>query len=220
MTERRIVITPRDRALIRAVWSLGATTSDVLQQLVSPETGPRAMRRRLHVLCAAGYLRQRRIIGGQGHTYLYTTRPAASRLEPGTGEGWQPSLAQLEHSLLTGRVIAALVRGAALAPAQATGWQGEAELRSWARPGDPYPDGRLTWVEGRRSGAWLLEVDRGTESRAAWRRKLGRYLVADPADDVLAITPSAARGAALTGLARSEGLVVTSLPIADVLSRE
>ena len=171
MTERRIVITPRDREPIRTVWSLGATTSDVLGQLVSPQTGPRALRRRLHELCEAGYLRQRRIVGGQGHTYLYTTRAAANRIEPGTGEGWQPSLAQLEHTLLTGRVIAALVRGHALAPARVTAWQGEAEVRSWARPGDPYPDGRIEWIDGRRTGAWLLEVDRGAESRTAWRRK-------------------------------------------------
>ena len=57
-----------------------------------------------------------------------------------------------------------------------TEWQGQAELRAWHRPGEAMADLYVRWSTGDASGGWHVEVDRGTESRHALRRKLFRYL--------------------------------------------
>ncbi len=216
MTSSPLVLSDRDHAIIRAVWSLGATTSDVLRPLVTPASGPRALRRRLQQLCAHRYLRQRRVVGGRGHLYLYTVGHAAVRADDGLRDGWQPSLAQLEHTLAVGDVLAALVTTDAPAPLTVTSWQGEAELRSWARHSDPYPDARITWTQDGRPGAWQLEVDRGTEPRRVWRRKLVRYAVADSTDTILVVTTSPRRAANIARLAGIEGLPLIATTFAHI----
>ena len=164
-------LTERDRELVRAAWSLGLATHETLRLLVSPQTRANTLRRRLCLLHSNGYLMQTRHVGPGRCIWLYGAGPRA--LTPGEPRPWRPSLAQLEHTLAVGDVLVALTRprpGLTI-----TAWQGEAELRAWAAPGAPYPDARVTWEASGARGAWLVEVDRATESHAAWRRKVVRY---------------------------------------------
>ena len=50
-------------------------------------------------------------------------------------------------------------------------------MRAWHQPGRPLPDAvvQLAAPDGRGAGTGWLEVDCGTESRTAWRRKLADY---------------------------------------------
>lgn len=203
------VLTDRDRAIVRAAWSLGLATHETLRLLVSPHTRANTLRRRLCQLHRAGYLTQTRHIGPTGSIWLYGAGPRA--LVPGEPRPWRPSLAQLEHTLAVGDVLVALTgRRPGLT---ISAWQGEAELRSWAAPGAPYPDARVAWrIERGGTGAWLVEVDRGTESHAAWRRKLVRYLVAGTVESVLAVTTTAARAQAIASLAAEVGVDLVAMP--------
>lgn len=203
-----IALTDRDRALIRAAWSLGTATHETLRQLVSPHTQPDTLRRRLRQLHRAGYLVQTRHVGPAGCLWLYSVGRCA--LRPGEPRPWRPSLAQLEHTLAVGETVVALTRPGFMAPLAITGWQGEAELRSWARPGSPYPDARLTWAAADLNGALLIEVDRSTESHTVWRRKLVRYLTARLQEPVFAVTTSWRRAAALVRLGADIGVHVVA----------
>lgn len=202
------VLTDRDRALVRAAWSLGLATHETLRLLISPQTRANTLRRRLCLLHRDGYLLQTRHLGRGGAIWLYGAGPRA--LAPGDPRPWRPGLAQLEHTLAVGDVLVSLTRSRP--GVRITGWQGEAELRSCAAPGAPYPDARVTWEVGLTHGGWLVEVDRATESHAAWRRKLVRYLVAGTVEPVLAVTTTTARAKAIASLAAEVGvpLVATS----------
>ena len=203
-----IALTARDRALVRAAWSLGLATHETLRLLVSPQTRANTLRRRLCLLHRHGYLTQTRHVGPGGCIWLYGAGPRA--LTPGEPRPWRPSLAQLEHTLAVGDVLVALTRPRPGIPV--TAWHGEAELRAWAAPGAPYPDARVTWESSGARGAWLVEVDRATESQAAWRRKLVRYLTARAPEPVLAVTTSVRRARTIASLAADVGvdLVATS----------
>jgi hypothetical protein len=74
------------------------------------------------------------------------------------------------------------------------------------------------WHEGSRSGTWFVEVDRATESHAAWRRKLVRYLALPRSETVLAITTSRARAQALAILAGEFGLDLAATTIGEASS--
>lgn len=209
-----VALTARDRALIRAAWSLGAATHSTLRALVSPATQADTLRRRLRQLHRAGYLTQSRHIGAAGCLWLYGAgRNALIANEP---RPWRPGLAQIEHTLAVGEVVVALTREGLASPVVVTAWQGEAELRAWAAPGAPFPDARVAWRIGDRAGAWLVEVDRATESSAAWRRKLVRYLAADVREPVLAVTTSARRAAMLAMVARDLGVPLHATTVTAV----
>lgn len=209
------VLTDRDRALVRAAWSLGLATHETLRLLVSPHTRANTLRRRLCRLHRDGYLTQTRHIGPTGSIWLYGAGPRS--LVPDEPRPWRPSLAQLEHTLAVGDVLVALTRPTA--DLTVTGWQGEAELRAWAAPGDPYPDARVTWEAVGAHGAWLVEVDRGTESLPAWRRKLVRYLATDVrADRVLAVTTGPRRARAIAHLAADIGVGLLATTAASARS--
>lgn len=218
-----IALTDRDRALIRAAWSLGLATHETLRLLVSPQTRANTLRRRLGQLHRHGYLTQTRHVGPGGCIWLYGV--GARGLTPGEPRPWRPSLAQLEHTLAVGDVLVALTT--ARAGLTVTGWQGEAELRSWAAPGAPYPDARMTWEAKGMSGAWLVEVDRGTESHAAWRRKLVRYLSCAESEPVFVVTTAPRRARAIAQLASELGVDLLAgvalddgdPPVFDALSR-
>lgn len=199
-----VAITDRDRALIRAAWSLGAATSPTLRALVTPHTNPDTVRRRLRRLHRAGYLTQTRVFGPAGCVWLYGIGPKA--LRPDDPRPWRPGLAQLQHTVAVGEIVVALTRPGFGAPLTITGWQGEAELRAWSTPGMPFPDARVTWRAGDAAGAWLVELDRATESHAAWLRKLVRYLTNPRGGEVLAITTSTARAKALAAMASDIGV--------------
>lgn len=199
-----VALTDRDRGLIRAAWSLGYATHAALRALVSPQTAADTLRRRLRQLHRAGYLTQLRLIGSAGHIWLY----GAGRKALITGEPrpWRPSLVQADHTIAVADVLVSMTRPGFAQPLAITGWQGEAELRAWAQPGWPYPDARVTWRIGALRGAWLIEVDRATESRAAWRRKLVRYLSLPTDETVLAVTTSEPRAARIAAVAADVGV--------------
>ena len=211
-----VALTDRDRALIRAAWSLGAATSPTLRALVTPQTNPDTVRRRLRRLHRDGYLTQTRVFGPAGCVWLYGIGPKA--LRPDDPRPWRPGLAQLQHTVAVGEIVVALTRSGFAAPLTITGWQGEAELRAWSAPGMPYPDARVTWRAGDAAGAWLVELDRATESHAAWRRKLVRYLTNPRGGQVLAVTTSAVRARALATMASEMGVDLVATTIIAVRS--
>jgi len=210
-----IALTDRDRALIRAAWSLGLATHETLRMLVSPQTRANTLRRRLGQLHRHGYLTQTRHVGPGGCIWLYGV--GARGLTPGEPRPWRPSLAQLEHTLTVGDVLVALTRSGFASPLVVTGWQGESEVRAWATPGTPFPDARVTWGAEDARGVWLVEVDRATESHAAWRRKLVRYVTARPSGTVLAITTSTARARGLATVASEIGLQLLATSLTETL---
>jgi hypothetical protein len=209
-----LALTNRDRALVRAAWSLGAAPHSTLRALVSPQTDGETLRRRMRQVHRAGYLAQTRHVGPAGCLWLYGAGPRSV----GTGEPrpWRPGVAQIEHTVAIGDLLVALTRPGFAAPVAVTGWEGEAELRAWARPGDPFPDARVVWTLDGTPGVWLVEVDRATESRPAWRRKLTRYLAADVREPILAVTTSERRALGLAQVAADVGVDVLATTHAHV----
>jgi hypothetical protein len=211
---QRLVLTERDRQLIRGAWSLGFAPASTLRALISPTTSAGTFRDRLRRLHRAGHLLQTRYVAPAGDLWLYGVGRAA--LTAGEPAPWRPSLAQVEHTLAVGQAVVALTRPGFAPPLHITGWQGESELRAWAAPGAPYPDARISWTRDQTPGSWLVEVDRATESRAAWRRKLVRYLTANHSDPVLVLTTSRRRANGLAVVAADLGvpLLATTLTAA------
>lgn len=209
--DQRLVLTERDRRIIHACWSLGYAPASTLRALVSPGTSAGTWRDRLRRLHRAGHLVRTRYIAPAGDLWLYGAGRAS--LAVGEPAPWRPSLAQVEHTLAVAQAVVDLTRCGFTPPLTVSGWQGEAELRAWAPPGWPYPDARITWDHDGTAGSWLVEVDRATESRTAWRRKLVRYLTAAAPDPVLALTTSQARATGLATVAADLGvpLLATTL---------
>lgn len=206
MRTPRVSLTARDHRLVHAAWSLGWVTSPTLTQLISPGTSVKTLAGRLSELAAAGYLRRRHVPAGPGaHVWLYGAGRQASAIDPAYRDAWRPPDAQLAHTLAVSQTVAALMRPGALGRIDVTGWHGEAELRTWHEPGAPLPDLRLQWRLGEASGAWAVEVDRGTEGRGAWRRKLVRYLHR-PDHTLLVVTTSDERARNIARIARSLGV--------------
>lgn len=201
-----IALTPRDRRLIQAAWSLGYAPATTLQAIVSPHVAKGTLRDRLRRLHQNHYLVQHRFVGPVGGLWLYGIGPAA--LTPDQKDHWRPSLAQISHTLAVGEAVVDLQRAGFAAPLQITGWKGEAELRAWAEPGAPYPDAEITWRHANVDGRWHVEVDRATESRAVWRRKLVRYLTFGSEGPVLVLTTSGARARNLALVAAELGVWV------------
>lgn len=202
---RQLVLTDRDRALIHAAYSLGYAPASTLLALVSPHTRLDTLRDRLHRLTGARYLSRQQIVRPRGQAWLYGVGPA------GLFDGerpWRPSLNQLAHTLAVGEAVVDLQRTGFAAPLQITGWKGEAELRAWVAPGSPFPDAEITWRHAHVDGRWHVEVDRATESRAVWRRKLVRYLTFGSEGPVLVLTTSGARARNLALVAAELGVWV------------
>ena len=208
---RGLALQPRDEKLIHAAWSLGYAPAATLRALVSPDVAPGTLRDRLRRLCQNGFLTQQRFVSPAGGLWLYGIGRAA--LQVGQPNPWRPSLAQISHTLAVGDAVVALTRPGFAAPLEVTGWRGEAELREWATPGAPFPDAEIQWRLSGSDGRWHVEVDRATESRAAWRRKLVRYLTADSGGAVLALTTSEPRARSLAHVAADLGVhaLVTTL---------
>lgn len=213
----------RDVELVRAVWSLGWSTAPSIAGLVCPGTQPRTLRRRLGQLVAAGYLRQTRIcLGRGGHLWIYETGPRAGRIADGYRDPWKPSIVQLEHTLAVGDTLRELCRPGRFTGLGVVGWQGEAEIRSWTKVGQPYSDASVQWRSATTSGGWWIELDRGTETSKTWRSKLLRYLLANldsPGHAVLAVTTSDARALNLAKAGRETGvhiLATTSRGLSEV----
>jgi hypothetical protein len=222
----RVVLTARDRQIIDTTIRLGTATSAALQALHAPGIRADTFRDRLRALASSGYLKQTPHIGPAGCIRLYTAGRAA--LVPGQPRPWQPPLAQLEHTLAITDTLLALLHPALAPDLLVTGWQGEAELRAWEQPGHPRPDLRIHWqlshtdtaTEGRRPDdesrcGWLeVEVDRGTEARGAWRRKLARYLTYLPTAQMLTVTTSDTRARHIAELGHATGTRMLALHFA------
>jgi hypothetical protein len=209
-----LALTARDHAIVRAAWSFGYAPAHVLRSLTSPITSPGTFSDRLRRLHRAELLVQTRFVAPAGGLWLYGVGRRA--LFVGDNTPWRPGMAQLEHTLAVADAVVQLQRPGFAPPLQVTGWQGEAELRAWAPPGAPFPDARLEWSAPNGSGAWLLELDRATESRGAWRRKLARYLATDTHELVLAVTTSSTRAEHLAVLAADLGAPVLATTARDV----
>ncbi len=202
---RPVALTRRDHAILRGVWSLGWATSRVLTALVAPTTAVKTLAGRLAELTNAGYLTRRRMVAGPGgHVWLYGLGPNARRVDPAYGRPWRPTDAQIGHTVAITNTLAALVTPGRLGALTVIEWTGEAELRAWHRPGDAIPDLVIRWQGRRTEGTWAVEVDRGTQARGAWRRKLVRYLDTTY-DALLVVTTSDQRARNLARLGRGAG---------------
>jgi Replication-relaxation len=207
-------LTSRDRAVIRACWSLGAATAGVLQALTSPQTSVNTLRARLRQLRQAGQLGLVRYVAPERGLFLYVVGPEA--LEPGSPRPWRPSLSQVQHTIDVGSAVVALTRPG-FAGLTSTTWIGEAELRGWAQPGAPFPDAIVRWTAPDAQGTWNVEVDRATETRAFWRRKLVRYLGQGDHDSVvLALTTSRQRALHLAQVSADVGVPLVAATLRAV----
>jgi len=205
MSRAGITLRQRDHDLVRAAWSLGWVTSRVLTDVVSPATSAKTLAGRLSQLVASGFLRRQRVVGGPGgHLWLYGAGRKASAIDPAYADAWRPPDFHLAHTIEVGAILAALITPGRLGELVVNDWKGQAELRTWHRPGDAMPDLSVRWTAGTYVGAWLVEVDRGTESRHALRRKFLRYLDS-PHREVLVVTTTDERARNIALLARELG---------------
>jgi len=208
MSRSDITLRRRDHELVRAAWSLGWVTCRVLTDVISPATSAKTLSGRLSQLAAAGFLRRRRIVGGPGgHLWLYGAGRNASAMDPAYAAAWRPPDFHLAHTIEVGDTLAALLTPDRLGSVAVTDWKGQAELRTWHCPGDAMADLAIRWTCGARVGSWLVEVDRGTESRHALRRKFLRYLHT-PDREVLVVTTTDDRARNIATLARELGVPV------------
>lgn len=219
-----VVPAGRDLELVRAVWSLGWSTAATVAGLVCPGTQPRTLRRRLGQLVVAGYLWQTRIcLGRGGHLWIYETGPRAGRIADGYRDPWKPPIVQLEHTLAVGDTLRELCRPGRFTCLGVVGWQGEAEIRSWAKVGQPYSDAAVQWRSATMNGGWWIELDRGTETSKTWRNKLLRYALAHldgPGHAVLVVTTSDARAHNLARAGRDIGVHVLATTTRDLTDRD
>lgn len=207
-----VALTERDTQILHACFSLGAAPARALHALISPDISPGTFRDRLRKLHHAGYLHQQRFVAPTGGLWLYSVGPAARAA--GERRPWRPGLAQLSHTLDVATLLIAVTRPGFAAPVRVTGWKGEAEIRAWASPGAPFPDLLVTWQRDTGPGRWLVELDRATESRITWRRKLVRYLTHATTDPVLAVTTSDTRAVHLAQVASEVGVPLLSTTLA------
>jgi Replication-relaxation len=215
----RIALTKRDEAIVRAAWSLGHVTADGLRQLLSPTTSLSTFTARLRRLRASRYLTRLEVVAGLRHTYLYGAGIRARA--PGSPAPWRPSLTQLPHTLAVERTLLRLVDPSFAHRLTVTTWQGEAEIRAWAEPGAPFPDLVVNWsaavADQPAHGMWTVEVDLATEAKAAWKRKLSRYLFHEPrCGRLLVVTTSRQRAANLARLAAHHGAPALTTTFTDL----
>jgi len=205
MSRSDLTLRRRDYELVRAAWSLGWVTCRVLTDVISPATSPKTLAGRLSQLAAAGLLRRRRVVGGPGgHLWLYGAGRRAPVVDPAYADAWRPPDFHLAHTIEIGDTLAALLTPGRLGAITVTDWKGQAELRTWHKPGAAMPDLSVRWASRNQSGAWDVEVDRGTESRHALRTKFLRYLHT-PDREVLIVTTSDERARNIAILARELG---------------
>lgn len=205
MSRASLTLRRRDHELVRAAWSLGWVTCRVLTDVVSPTTSAKTLSGRLSQLTVAGLLRRQRVVGGPGgHLWLYGAGRKASAIDPAYADAWRPPEFHLAHTIDVGTTLAALLTPGRLGALVVDEWKGQAELRAWHKPGDAMPDLSVRWMLGERVGTWLVEVDRGTESRHALRRKFLRYLH-NPDREVLVVTTTDERARNIAILAHELG---------------
>jgi len=181
-TKPQIVVQPRDLALLREIDRLRLVDREDARLLAGFGSVTRA-NTRLHALYLAGLLARQpagTVLGG--HKFLYALTPSAARL---IGARYQPppwnphgTLAwsgTLEHQLAINRVYVGLRQS----DVQASG----PRLLRWTTFSQPIsstirlsPDAYLELEIPDGVRAVFLEVDRGTETRRIWDRKVAAYI--------------------------------------------
>jgi hypothetical protein len=204
-----------DRDLLHVAWSLGWATPGAIGGLGSPGSTGSSVDRRLFRLRQQGMLRPMDLPQGpRRHRTLLAVSRRAREVDPGLAGGWRPPPAAAWHSVDVGLALLAATDPALAPGLRVESWQGEAELRAWVRQGQPYPDARVSWATAAGRGRWWVEVDRGTEGRAAWRRKLARYGELRAGDWVLAVTTGDVRSRHLAGLAVESAVPLVACTLA------
>jgi hypothetical protein len=178
---------------------------------------PRSSRDDCAKLTAAGYLRRRQVIGGAGHLWLYGAGRNATAFDPAYRDAWRPSDAQLAHTLSIAETLAALIRPASSARSSSPAGEAKPNSAPGTSPASPSQTSTSAGRAATAEGGWHVEVDRGTESRNAWRRKLLRYLHA-PNRQVLVVTTSDERARNIATVARSLGVPALTTDIAALRS--
>lgn len=195
--------------MLETVWKLGYVTRHQLRALHAPDTDIGTVTRRLRILREQGLLTRLPVHAGGGDTMApLTLGPRASGVAAVFRKPWRPSPWQMAHTLTTGDVLIALLAHPQQLGGQLMSWHGEAELRGWTQGDAPIPDLMLRVRPDPhqvREVELHVEVDRATESRAHWRKKLVRYLY-EPDIVVFVVTTSAQRASNLTKLGLAEGV--------------
>ena len=197
-------LTPRDRAVLGAVYAYRVLRRDQIQQLYFPSRN--TANERLKRLYHHGYLARRwsPVEYGQGSgqaLYLLATKGAsllAQELGLDVSEiGWRRSQNHvsspfLEHTLMINDVRLAIERASAAHSEhdryQIETWLREEELKAtpdkvWIEttPGRRrrlalVPDAYFRLIAGRKRASFFLEADRATETHGRWRQKVLCYL--------------------------------------------
>jgi Replication-relaxation len=191
-------LTATERSLMLSLARLGAAPAEPLSRLAGARSNIRSAQRHLASLTTRELIARSRTPGLPAVFSVTRTGYRSLGLPP----GWRPSPSQLQHTLAVAAVLADLMVTGPLAEAS---WQGEAQLRAAAGSRRAaVPDALLH--AGQLPIA--LEVDRGTESAAAWSRKLGRYQAAGllTASPLLVVTISTRHAARILGLAQAAGI--------------
>jgi hypothetical protein len=176
-----MVLQPRDRELLRELAHLRVIDREDARTLAGFQSRTRA-NARLLALVRAGLLMKRAAgtIRG-GHKFLYAlsirgakllgTRYRAPIWNPNTTLAWSPTL---EHQLAVNRLYIGLRHGAPTAAVSLTRWS------TFDQPIAPtvrlIPDAYIEITTPTTVKAIFLEVDRGTETRRIWNRKVDAYL--------------------------------------------
>lgn len=211
----------QQQAFVRAAWSMGWASAVTLTGLVCA-WGVRPRRAAVTALHRDGYLEWREVATGRsGRFFFYGAGEKAGELDPAYRQPWRPPESHMAHTMACGDTVVALRRPGLLPGLAVVGWAGEVELRGEAAPGAPYPDAAVEVAgAGGESVRLLLEVDRGTEARAAFCRKLARYAQAATGEPVLAVTPSDARARTLARHAVALGVPMLACAREELAGRD
>jgi hypothetical protein len=170
---------PGDAAVVAALSGLRFATSAQLRRLVAPTATDRAWQRRLRRLTTHGYVRRvQRRVGGYGagsSPWSYALGPAVMR-PLGVRPAALPGRAYQRHRLLTTEVVVQAVEVLRGRPGWRLDYRVEAD--AWERlpaGGWVKPDAALVARGPGIEDRYAVEVDTGTESLPAIRRKLDAY---------------------------------------------
>ena len=182
-------LSERDLAILDSVLEHRFLTAGQIEQLhfaehTSGEAGARVCRRVLRRLSGDRLLaRLDRRVGGVragSASFVYAIGPAGSRLLHNGRRFSEPSLTFLEHTLAIADARVALVK--AMRAGQLELLRVEVEPACWRRYTGTggaaeivRPDLYVVTGSGAFEDCWFLEIDRGTESPAAVRRKCRAY---------------------------------------------
>jgi hypothetical protein len=169
---------PGDAAVIAALIGLRFATSQQLRRLVEPAASDRSWQRRLRRLTRSGLLRRvERRVGGitaGSAPWSYTLGPAVAR-PLGTRPGSLPGRAYQRHRLLTAEAVVRAVEAVGQRPGWTLDYRVEAAAWEAVPSGTVKPDAALTLRGPGVEERYAVELDTGSQSLPAIRRKLDAY---------------------------------------------